>query len=624
MNFSFSFCRLAIEQAVAKASILPSTAENLVRWLTEKPYADFQPDIIQHIQDGRWSELEEAFWTVLPFGTAGRRGRMYPIGCNTINARTVAETILASAEHFEAKYGQTGSRKGCIGFDVRHNSREFAHIACEVLCHRGWHVYLLEEPRSTPQLATSVTHFGADLGFMITASHNPPSDNAIKVFGKHGGQVRPPDELQIAERMVNITEIARLPFGIAMQSGKITNCAAETDQVYQSAVLRCRPDAGMGPRDVRILYSSLQGVGGTSVLPILRADQFRSLRIYRPHEIPDPNFSQMPGRMANPEQPEVFQDLIIEAKRHPVDVILASDPDADRIGCIVPSRGNDDDFTFLTGHQIGALLADYCLRKRRDRKQSTRRDYIIRTIVTTPLLDAIASDYGAVCHHNVLTGFKWIGGLVDDLGVEGFVMGCEEAHGYLVGNHIRDKDAGSASVAIAEFAAELHAKGETLKDALNHLYRRHGYFRERAFSLSLPGADGLATMKGIMDRIRTWPQMQKESTPRRSAFPLQLGGYAIVSLTDYLVGSRFYRDGRSEANPAIYPGNVLWLELDRSGFAVAIRPSGTEPKIKFYLFGHAPVRPNEDLDEVRRSLDRQLDAVEADLRHSLVVPSQVG
>ncbi len=604
-----------IEQAARQGLLSESTVANLRIWLTLPHYATYVPLIEQHVAEGLWSQLEAVFWTVLPFGTAGRRGGMYPIGCNAINARTIAEVILAVADYvaeLNAAVAVPSSLRAAVAFDIRHQSRAFAWLTCEILTALGWQVYLLEEPRSTPQLATTVRHLGCAAGFMITASHNPPSDNAVKVFWSNGGQLRPPHEERVSERMAMLTDIPRVPFEDGHRSGKIAFCADAMDRVYQSQVLRLRVDSGMEPRRLRILYSPLHGVGMTSVVPVLHADRFHNLVVFSRHAVPDPDFPNVPGHVANPEHPLVFDELIDFARENAIDMVLASDPDADRIGCAVPLAPDSASWMFLNGNQIGVLLANFLLRKRQQHNLQTTQDYLIRTLVTTPMLDAVAKAHATRCYGDVLTGFKWIGSLMDELGPAGFVMGCEEAHGYLVGDHIRDKDAASASMILAEYADEELAKGGTLPQELDRLYLTHGYFAETAFGLQLPGASGLRDMQSLMTRFR--------QSLMGSSGELAFNGQRVRSAWDYASGEQRDASGTTRKFPLRFPSEMLRFELDMPGFAVAIRPSGTEPKIKFYLFGWSPVASASTLHFTKERVAAELSAIERVIRHFAAQP----
>jgi phosphoglucomutase/phosphomannomutase len=408
---------------------------------------------------------------------------------------------------------------------------------------------------------------------MITASHNPPSDNAIKMFWSSGGQLKPPHDEGVIERVYQADAIPCVPFSEALAAGNVQFCQAEMDPAYQAAVLQ----AGFaGPRDLKILYSPLHGVGLTSVLPVLQQDGFHQVEVFAPHAEPSGDFPNVPGNIANPENPAVFDALIAHAGQVGAGVALATDPDADRLGVAAPlTAAADSPWQTLSGNQIGVLLAEYVLRHRQQAGTLSPEHYVIKTIVTTNMLARQAAAYGIRCLGDVLTGFKWIGGLIEDEGPNMFVFGFEEAHGYLAGTHCRDKDGAVAALLMAQLAAECHAQGRTLHEVLQSLYDKYGHYREKQISLTLPGSQGMAEMQQMMQRLRTSP-------------PRTLAGRNVQQVRDYAART----DGPQS--------DVLIFETDQPDFYAAIRPSGTEPKLKFYLFGRDV--PAEQLDALYNDL----------------------
>jgi phosphoglucomutase/phosphomannomutase len=429
---------------------------------------------------------------------------------------------------------------------------------------------------------------------MVSASHNPPQDNAVKVFGPTGGQLRPPDDEAVMQCVARCRTVRRVPFAEAEKSGQIEYCEQEMDRRYQQAVLA---QSFPGPRDLSILYSSLHGVGLTSVLPVLEADGFERIEVYGPHSEPNGDFPNVPGGVANPENPEVFTALIERAGRINADLVLASDPDADRIGAAAPivPRGA---WKVLTGNQIGALLADYILRRRQALGRLSPEHYIIKTLVTSDMVRRVAEMHGVTVHGDVLTGFKWIGGLVDDLGPERFVFGCEEAHGYLVGDYVRDKDGAVAAMLLAELAAELKPFGRTLHQELERLYRLVGYHEEKTIGITLTGPDGSSMIRQVMAHLRARP-------------PASLGRsrMAVRQVRDYGLGLVTRTAG--ESAPLEGPrSDLIILDIEPVGNRIAVRPSGTEPKLKIYLFAYRPPEDSTDLERARASAGQQVGAME--------------
>jgi phosphoglucomutase/phosphomannomutase len=340
-------------------------------------------------------------------------------------------------------------------------------------------------------------------------------------------------------------------------------------------------------------------VGLTSVLPILQADGFADVEIYHPHSSPDGDFPNVPAHVANPENPAVFDALIQHACTHGGELVLASDPDADRIGCAAPvsfaktcgeENSLESQWCTLSGNQIGVLLADLLLRRLQASCHLTPEHYIVKTLVTSDMACRVARRFGIRCYGDVLTGFKWIGSKIDEIGPEKFVFGFEEAHGYLAGTYTRDKDGAVAAMLLAELAAECRENNRTLHEQLDLLFSEYGCHAERTISHTLPGADGLARMKSVMQHLRTNP-------------PSTLGGLAVEQVRDYLL----------PAVTRVPASDLLIFDLSPAGNRAAVRPSGTEPKLKFYLFAFEPPAPGGKLREIKQRLQSRLDDIESDL-----------
>ncbi len=585
----------AIVAAVKDGKLSRPAAENIRRWLKESRYEAFRAELIGQLTSGSWAALEDAFWTVLPFGTAGRRGPMYPIGTAAINDRTIGESAQGLADFVRQKIGAQAPAHCAVAYDTRHRSRHFAELCCEVMAAAGFRVFFLDGHRSTPELSFSVRQLGCHCGIMISASHNPPRDNAIKVFGANGGQFRSPDDAELMRCVAAVIDVGRSAFAAEKRNGRIECCQNEIDSRYQSAVLS---QSFAGPCALKILYSPLHGVGLTSVLPVLHADGFTDVEVFGPHAEPNGDFLNVSNGCANPEDPSVFTDLIARAEQTGADLVLASDPDADRIGCAAPTTPGGR-WQVISGNQIGALLADYILRRRRAAGTLSERHYIVKTLVTSEMVRRVADSHGVTTFGDVLTGFKWISGIVDEQGPERFVFGCEEAHGFMVGDYVRDKDAAVAAMLLAELAADLKSQRRTLWQELDRLHAAVGYHAERTLTRTLPGADGLKKMERIMNRLRREP-------------PMKLANLRVRQVRDYLRGSQTSSSGETIPLPGPR-GDLLFFDLETAGNCVAVRPSGTEPKLKFYLFGYRPPHSSQDLQQVRAEVQRQLDEVELDL-----------
>ncbi|MHB8897317.1 MAG: phospho-sugar mutase [Thermoguttaceae bacterium] len=587
----------ALAKAAADKKLSAGAVKNLGAWLSEDRYQKYGPPIVEHMQKGMWKELDDAFVTVIPFGTGGRRGRMYPIGSNMINERTIGESAQGLAEYVLEVTGKDRPA-AAIAYDTRHRSREFAELCAGVFAEAGFQVWFLDGIRSTPELSFAVRYKQCDCGIMVTASHNPPSDNAVKAYWSTGGQLLPPHDKRVIERVMNVEEIPQVDFQKHVASGAIRMCSGEVDGAFRDAVAaQSRP----GPRELKILYSPLHGVGRTAVEPALAAAGFTDVEIYGPHAEPSGDFPNVPGHVSNPENRVVFDAMIEYAGREGHDLILATDPDCDRVGCAVPvSAKSRTEWTTLTGNQIGALLADYLLETGKVSGTVTADHYIVKTLVTSELLRRVADRYGVRTIGDLLVGFKWIGGVMEQEDAEKFVLGAEESYGFLVGAHARDKDAAVASMLLAELAARLKTQGLTLAEKFDALCREHGCHVERTVSVTMPGAEGMERMKEVMAACRANP-------------PREMAGFAIQGVRDYSAGAAatLYQYAGAETP---LKGDLVMLDLAAEGNYVAVRPSGTEPKVKFYMFTYAPPAESRDVAAAREMLERRLDALEADLR----------
>jgi phosphomannomutase len=600
MDVSSAVARL--DSGLAAGALSASADANIRTWLTEPRYAEYAPLVAEHIAAGKWKELDDAFWTVIPFGTGGRRGRMYPIGCNAINDRTIGESAQGLAEYVRSQdsgaSGQESALSCAIAYDTRHNSRRFAELCASVMVANGFTVYFLDDYRSTPELSFLVRHKSCDCGIMVTASHNPPSDNAVKVYWSTGGQIVPPHDKAIVERVMNVGEIKRVDFAQAVAEGKIVLCKEEIDAAFiQNVVGQGSP----GPRDLKIIYSPLHGVGESAVMPALNADGFHDVEVYAPHRQPDGDFPNVPGHVSNPENAAVFDMMIGRAITVGADLVLATDPDCDRMGCAAPSTKRPPiRWSTFTGNQIAALLTDYVCEQRKKAGTLTPQHFLATTLVTTPLIRRIGTSYGVKTYDNLHVGFKWIGQQIDAGGPEKFLFGTEESHGYLIGQYVRDKDGAAACMLMAELAAETKAAKKTLWERLESLYWQHGYHGERQVNIFMAGSAGMTRMKSLMQRFRESP-------------PQSLAGIAVQQIRDYLSGTTTPIGGTSQ--PLDAPrGDMVILDLAEPGNYVAVRPSGTEPKVKFYLFAFVPPEQIHYLDDTAAAMHERLNQMAADLQ----------
>ena len=592
-----------LESAARDKKVSGDAVKNIRAWLTEPRYAAYAPQVAEHLAAGKWQALDDAFWTIIPFGTGGRRGRMYPIGSNAINDRTIGESAQGLADY--VKQHASGSPLSCaIAYDTRHNSRHFAELCAGVMVASGFQVFFLDDYRSTPELSFLVRYKNCACGIMVTASHNPPSDNAVKVYWGTGGQVLPPHDTGIIQRVMTVEQIQQTDFKTAVSSGRVVFCKDEVDAAFVGQVVGQR---FAGPRELKVIYSPLHGVGTSAVLPALKQDGFADVEVFGPHAEPNGDFPNVPGHVSNPENPRVFDAIIERGRQTGAELILATDPDCDRMGCAAPLTADPrGEWGTFTGNQLGALLADFILEQRSKGGRLSREQYLVKTLVTTEMIRRIGVSYGVTTHGNLHVGFKWIAGVMDEQGPDNFTFGTEESHGFLVGQYARDKDAVVACMLMAELAASVKAKQQSLHQKLDSLFWQHGYHAEQTLNLFMEGSTGMARMQSLMSSLRQRP-------------PQSIAGMPVLAVRDYL--NLTVTDAAGTTKPLAAPkGDMVILDLAETGNYIAVRPSGTEPKVKFYMFTYVPAELLANLDSAKEEMAERLKKMDADL---LKVASQV-
>jgi len=560
-----------IDQAAAAGKLTSESPANLHSWLTRDCLAQYRPRIEQLIRAEEWKKLDEMFWTAIPFGTGGRRGPMGEMGPATINERTIAESAHGMVVYLRSA-GCPAGGSAVIAHDTRNNSAHFARIAACTFAAHGLKVYLFDGHRSTPELSFAVRRLKCDIGVVISASHNPPADNGFKAYWSNGGQVIPPHDKGIITEVERAEAIPTVDFAAAVAKGSIQIVGAEIDQDYVSQVVKLSES---GNRSITAVFTPLHGVGETNVFAVIKSAGFSSVDIFEPHRTPDGQFPNVPKHLPNPENLDVFSPVIewVKKTNHLADLILASDPDADRLGVMV--RNSAGDFTSLSGNQVGALITDYLFRKRKDSGRFSAQDYVVETLVTTPLTKAVAAHHGARCFSELLVGFKYIAQTMEENGTDHFVFGTEESIGFLAGDYARDKDASVAALYVLELAGELKAQGLTLLDQLDKLWMTCGYHCEGQTSIYCEGPTGKAKIDGLMQTLRDAP-------------PARFGSVKLTEAADYKTGRRMAIPSGESLGTITNPrGDLLIYKSDESEpvrVQIAGRPSGTEPKIKFYFF----------------------------------------
>lgn len=527
--------------------------QTVQNWL-DGNYDEETKNQIRELQANDPSGLEDAFYKNLEFGTGGLRGIM-GVGTNRMNKYTVGMATQGLANYM--KNNCSGELKVCISFDSRNNSKEFAHITANVLSANGIHVYIFDCLHPIALMSYSVRDKKATAGIMITASHNPKEYNGYKVFWSDGAQVVSPVDKDIVAEVSKITDPSMVMFEPGEHAGKIEVMSHEMDEKYLDSVLTLMlsPEACRKHNDLKIVYTPIHGSGVRIVPEILDRLGFKNICHVAAQDVVDGNFPTVMS--PNPEEPSALAMAIEVADKENADLVMATDPDADRLGIAV--RNDEGKMVLLNGNQTASILTYYILRRWSELGKLRPENYIVKTIVTSELLRAIADKFG-VKVYNVLTGFKFIADIVKKNEGKGeFICGGEESYGFNVGEFVRDKDAPISCAMVAECTAWAAEQGKTLYQLLQDIYAEFGYYRETLTSLVRKGKAGVEEIAGIMSDMRANP-------------PTELAGSPVVKVIDY--------DKPEETG--LPKSNVLQF-FNEAGDVVTIRPSGTEPKIKFYF-----------------------------------------
>ena len=512
-------------------------------------------------------ELIDRFGTTLEFGTGGLRGVM-GVGLNRMNRYTVMQATEGLARYIE-KRQETVASGVVIGFDSRNNSEVFARAAAEVLAKHGIRVYLFRDIIPTPMVSYALLQKKAVAAIILTASHNPPEYNGYKVYWKHGGQIIPPDDEMIIDEVRSVDDIAEIPqmaFEDALQQGRIEWIEDDIDLEYLENLLPLSFGKPSQNEQLGVIYTPLHGSGGRLVPRLLKERGFTNVHCVASQMVPDGNFSTVIS--PNPEDAAAYELPMAEAQAEH-QLILANDPDADRLGVMV--RNNQQEWVRLSGNQIGALLLDFVLRVLQESGKLPENGLYIGSVVTSPLGKRIAEHYGLAVKE-VLTGFKWIWSVALQAESEGqkFLFGMEESHGYLMGNHTGDKDGVWAAMAFAEMVASLKAQGSSPLMRLEELYRQYGFHLDSLHNQNFRGLEGKQQMEVTLSKLRENP-------------PELLAGLKVEWIIDLLT-DQVRIPGSSEImlGPGLPRSNVIILELEQNA-RVIVRPSGTEPKVKYYF-----------------------------------------
>ena len=590
-----------------------SAAKWLEIWLTDEAFREYVSQIEYLISAEKWNFLMDAFYQVIPFGTGGRRG-LVGIGPNRINRWTIQASAQGHSQYLIQHHGKSAKQQGVVlAFDVRKytqsgvydesipnpvmnlDGRQLAVAAAEVYAANDIKVYMFGSARSTPELSFAIRHLSAISGDMFSASHNLPTDNGKKVYDQYGGQLIPPDDQNLVDEVTrNVKEIKTIDFANAEALGLIEFIGDEVDEAYFSAVC---PVSLSEERNLKIVYSPLHGTGLTSVYPVFKKLGF-DVTLDPPTSNLSGEFENVTFNIPNPEVVESFDHSLPFAKKMDADILINTDPDADRIGVMLKHNGF---WKFLNGNEIGIILTNYAISKYKSMGRLNPANVIIKTDVTTSLIQKIADENHVQCIGDLLVGFKYIGNLMNKIEsenkIEHFILGTEESHGYLTGNYARDKDAACAAVWISEHAAELKKNNKTLLDDLAEIYARYGYCHNYLTEIRLLGARGMEQIMHIMNHLR---DTQIDS----------FGEFTVLSKTDRRDGEPQPHLSRTDASAR----NMLIYQIDNrpetAGMRLTVRPSGTEPKIKMYFEVFGKPFNSENIDSEKEKIINVREALE--------------
>ncbi|MFC4261963.1 phospho-sugar mutase [Ferruginibacter yonginensis] len=562
-------------------------AANVNKWL-EGNYDAETKEGIKKLQENDADELADAFYKNLEFGTGGLRGLM-GIGTNRINKYTIGMATQGYANYLKKCF--SGAISVAVAHDSRNNSRTFAEITANVFAANGIKVFLFESLRPTPELSFAIRHYGCKGGVVCTASHNPKEYNGYKAYWDDGAQMVAPHDKNV---IIEVEKIASVD-DVQWSGGEanIEIIGKETDALYLDMVkgLSVYPEVCTAQHDLKIVYTPIHGTGIMLVPDVLKKYGFTNVHVVEAQRTPDGNFPTV--NYPNPEEKETMSIGLEQAKKLDADILLGTDPDADRVGIGV--KNDKGEWILMNGNQTALLAFNYMIEARKAKGIAAPNDMVIKTIVTTDLIDRIAEQNNVACY-NVLTGFKWISSLIAEKeGTENYIIGGEESFGLMIGDKIRDKDAVSAVAIICEMAAYEKNKGRSLFDKLVDLYVQYGFYKESLISITKKGMNGAAEIAAMMEGYRKNP-------------PATINGIAVKYLLDYelQVGKDLVEN--KEWKITLPKSNVLQFEL-ADGTKISARPSGTEPKIKFYFSVNTTLASAADFHATEKVLDDKIEVI---------------
>ncbi|MGF7024187.1 phosphoglucomutase [Sphingobacterium sp. HSC-15S19] len=562
-------------------------------WLTPS-YDEETRNAVQHLIDNNENtELTDSFYRDLEFGTGGLRGIM-GVGSNRMNKYTIGKATQGFSNYLKKQFPDR-EIKVAVSYDSRNNSQDFGQLVANVFAANSIKVYLFTALRPTPMLSFAIRHFGCQSGVMLTASHNPKEYNGYKAYWNDGCQLTAPHDRNVIDEVNAITSVSDIKF--EGNTHNILPVGNEIDQIYIDAnkTLSIHPEAVLAQKDLKIVFSPIHGTGITIVPKMLAAWGFENVSIVAEQATPDGNFPTVV--YPNPEEEDAMALAKKKGEEIDADLVLATDPDADRVGIVV--KDNQGQFQLLNGNQIGSLLVYYVLSAKSELKQLGSNPYIVKTIVTSNLQADIADHYG-VTHYETLTGFKYIGELITNLGDSAqYLVGGEESYGYLVGDLVRDKDALNACAFLAEMTAYFKAEGKTVYEVLMEIYKEFGCYQEKLISLTKKGKAGAEEIQAIMSGLR-------------DNLPKSLGGVQVKEIRDYQL-SQTTNMFTGEKTAIFLPKSDVLQFITVDGDVISARPSGTEPKIKFYCSVKENLKDSADYPGLQLVLQEKVDRMMKDI-----------
>lgn len=565
-----------------------NAAERAKAWL-KPPYDVETQKATQALLDQGGDALADAFYQDLDFGTGGLRGIM-GVGTNRINKYTLGAATQGLANYLNAQF-PGDEVKVAIAHDSRHNSKSFSQQVAEVLSANNIKVYLYEDLRPTPALSFAIRHLGCQSGIVLTASHNPPAYNGYKVYWNDGGQLVPPHDKAVINE---VRAVAADAVNYQAKPELIEMIGDAVDQAYLAEVKKLSLSSG-GKEDLSVVFTSIHGTSITLVPPALENAGFKKVSIVEEQASPDGDFPTV--KSPNPEEAEALDMALKQAEEIGADMVIGTDPDADRVGIAV--RNLEGKMELLNGNQAASVLIYYLLEKWKENDKLTGNEYVAKTIVTTDLISSIAEAYNVPCPE-CLTGFKWIADIIRKReGEATFIGGGEESYGYMIGDFVRDKDAVASAVMLAETAAYAKSKGSSFYEMLVEVYAKFGFYLEKLVSLKREGMKGQEEIAQMMQDFRT-------------KTPATIAGEKVIEVRDYQSSEKRYtEDGRVEAID-LPQSNVVQFVTDK-GSKITARPSGTEPKIKFYVSVKDQLKDAADFPVMKAALERRIDSITKEL-----------